>query len=367
MKKYKIAALSFIFLILTLLPFPAQAEDMMDNLLPSETDKKQEGSVKLEYNEYDLFQYGMDTKLEESEFSDLMPWGWDDGVGKQINQGMATINSTLWSVNKIIYYVVGTLVSESFEFDYIGSFATQISQAVSAIAGFGPGGYAANGLWPYLIMIILCFVGAWAAYVGVVKRATSHALSGIITSVVIMTIALGFFSNTEKILNGVNGVASTIQNDMLTISISATTPGKLNEDEGMASMRNQIFNLMVKYPWLLLEFGTSDVEKVESEWKKSGSRVDAILSTDFYSQERKDAIKYETDEMKNNNMGTEALTDRFVILLLTLLVNIIMGGVLLLLSGSLVLYQILALVFTVFTPVALLIGLIPSFSNTAKN
>lgn len=346
---------------------PAFAEDMMDNLLPDQTSKKQEGNVTLEYNKYPLSRYGMDTQLEQKAMSDLMPWGWDEGVGKTMDQGMSTLNSTIWGINKIVAASVGTLVSESFEFEIIRKFSSQIGSVIQGIAGFGPGGYKGKGLWPYLITFICCIIGIWAAYIGIIKRATSRALGGILTSIITMTIALGFFTNADIVLNGINDGVSEVQNDILSFSLSATSPEKYSESEGIASMRNQIFNLMVKYPYLLLEFGTTDEDKIESEWSKSGSRVDAILKTSFYSKERQDAIKYEVEELQNTNMKPESLTNRFVILILMLIMNAIMGTILLLISGSMIFYQILALVFAIFTPIAFLIGLIPAFSATAKN
>jgi hypothetical protein len=343
------------------------AEEMMDNLLPSDTSKKQEGKVHLDYNEYPLSRYGMDTQLEQEEASDFMPWGWDEGVGKQIDHGMSLMNSTLWGINKIVAAAVGTLVSESFNFEIISDFSDDIAKAIKGIAGFGPGGYKSNGLWPYLVTFIVCMIGIWAAYVGIVKRATSRALGGILTSIITMALALGFFTNADKILNMVNDTATEIQNDLLSFSLSATNPGKYSEKEGIALMRNQIFNLMVKYPYLLLEYGTTDERKIESEWNKSGDRVDAILKTGTLTKERQEAIKYEVEELNNENMKPESLTNRFIILVLSLIMNAIMGTILLLLSSSLIFYQILTLVFAIFTPVAFLIGLIPAFAATARN
>lgn len=369
MIKTRIITMFFSLIALLLLAAgPASAaEDMMDNLLPDQSNKKQEGKVELEYNKYPLSRYGMDTHLEEGKMTDFMPWGWDEGVGKQINQGMGMLNSTLWGFNKIIAATVGTLVQESYSFDIIGNFADDISQAVQNIAGFGPGGFKTNGLWPYLISSIFVIAAVWAAYIGVIKRSTSQAIGGIISSIVIMTLAFGFFTNSDKILTGINSGTSEVQNDVLSFSVSATSSDSFDESEGIASMRNQIFNLMIKYPYLLLEFGTTDEDKIESEWKKSGSRTDAVLKTGIFSKERQEAIKYEVEDMKNANMKPEALTDRFVILILLLVMNCIMGGTLLLISGSMIFFQILALVFTLFTPVAFLIGLIPAFSHTARN
>ena len=67
-------------IMLFLITSPHVGAEMMDTLLPQDTEQKTEGKVQLEYNEYKLSRYSMDTKLEDSEASDLMPWGWDDGL-----------------------------------------------------------------------------------------------------------------------------------------------------------------------------------------------------------------------------------------------------------------------------------------------
>lgn len=365
-----IRIITMIFSLVVTLFITAQpafaAEDMMDNLFP-QSDQKKEGNVELEYNKYPMSRYGMDTQIKESEMKDFLPWGWDEGVGKEKNQLLSMVNSTLWGFNKITYMLVGVLVDESFTFDVIDKVSTSIADAVQSLAGFGPGGFKSKGLWPYLIEIVIVFMAVWAAYTYVIKKASSHALSGILSSLFILVVAFGFFTNADKLLTGINSITTEVQNDVLSNSLTVTTPGQYNEREGMASVRNQIFNLMIKYPYLLLEYGTTDEDKIESEWKKDGSRQDAILKTKIFSQERQDAIKYEVEEMKNDNMKPQALTDRGTILTLVLIMNLVMGGTLLLLSGSLIVYQVMALVFTLFTPFAFLIGVIPVFSNTARS
>lgn len=363
MKRIRLLTIIFsIIFAFFITAFPASAaDDMMDNLLPQETKKKQEGDVKLEYNEYPLARYGMETKLEESDFSDV--FNWSDGAAKQGYSMLALMNSTMWGINKIIAATVGTIVQESFNFDIINEFADDISKVVQTVAGFGPAGFKSSGLWPFLVTFIIVLVGSWAGYIYVVKRSANGAVSGILSCIIILALALGFFTNSDKILRGINTATSEVHQDILNLAM----PGSYEDGEGVASVRNQIFNLMVKYPYLLLNFGTTDEEKVQSEWKKSGSRVDAILKTKVISTERMDAIKYEVDELGNQNMKPQALGDRFVILIFVSIMNGFLGVILLLLAASGVFYQILALVYTTFTPLAFLVGLIPAFSKTATN
>ncbi|WP_348965306.1 CD3337/EF1877 family mobilome membrane protein [Peribacillus frigoritolerans] len=372
MKKIQMLCLLLTILFVSIIPSaPASAEDMMDNLLPQETKDKaiysREGDVILEYNKYPLTRYSMDTKLEDDTLSDLAPWGWDDKVGKETNQGLSVVNSGLWNFNKIIAATTGKVVSEAYNLNFVSTFAKEIATIIQSIAGFGPGGFKSTGLWPYYALSIISIVGAWAAYVGLIKRAANAALSGLLGTVIVMAIGLGFFTHADKILVGINNATSVAQNDILSFSLTATSKGDYENTEGMATMRNQIFNLMVKNPYLLLNFGTTDEEKIENKWEKKGSRVDAMLKNSFYSEKRKNAVKYEVEELKNTNMTPKSLTDRFVILIFVLIANSILSFFLLLMSCSMIFYQIALLVFALFTPVAFLMGMIPAFSATAQN
>ena len=350
---------------------PVKAEDMMDNLLPQQEKDKaiytREGDVILEYNKYPVTRYGMETQLEQDEVSDLMPWGWDDNIGKQLSQWQSMIISYIWGMNRIFSSTIGTLVSEAFNADIVGSLSDEVTKTVQSIAGYGPGGFHSTGLWPYMVYTLIMLTGIWAAYLTVVKKSSSRAISGILSSIIILALALTWFSQSDKILAGINDGVKEVQNDVLSNFVSVTTPGNYKESEGIATMRNQIFNVMIKQPYLLLNFGTTDEKKIESEWEKKGSRVDAVLKTGVFSKERKDAVEYEVKELKNKNMQPTALTDRLIVLSLVSIFNFILGAVLLLMSGSMIFYQIMILIFSLFTPVALLIGLIPAFSRTATN
>lgn len=337
---------------------PVNAASVMDNLIQEE-DKKQEGNVQLEYNEYPLSHYGMDTHYEEDNSFSIIPDVKED-INDQLNGGLGLLNSTLWQINKIFAHFIGVLVSSAFELEIISTFAISVGDAIQDIAGKD------DGLWAYFLPLIICCMGIWAAYMGVVKRATSHALGGILKSIMVMVIAFAFFANADKILIKTNEFINDVQNDILSFTLSATLEGEFNENEGIATIRNQIFNLMVKYPYLLLQYGTIDENVIEGDWNKGGSRIDTILNTSALSDERKDAVRYEVKDLNNENMKVEGLTDRFVILLLSLIMNAIMGVILLLLSGSLIMYQILVLVYALFLPFSLLIGVFPTFSATAE-
>ena len=193
---------------------------------------------------------------------DWMPWNWADGAGKQIYIALMEIINAIWKVNVLLANFTMVIVQEAFELDFVSGVVDEVGTAIQHIAGFNSGGFMDNGLWPLMVTFMLCLVGAWAAYVGMVKRESSRAWGGLISALILFVFSLGFFSNAGKILGGVNDWSSELQSNILAVSASIVNPGaSYNKDEGIATIRNQMFDLMVKKPYVLMQYGTAEVEE----------------------------------------------------------------------------------------------------------
>lgn len=246
--------------LLWVFQLPASAESLQDNLVPQDSDQKSVGEVELKYNEYPQHHYKLDTYVDTS--GDWMPWNWADGAGKQIYIALMEIINSIWNVNVLLANFTMKIVQEVFELDFISNLVVQIGQAVQNIAGFGPGGFMSNGLWPLLVTFVIGIVGAWATYVGMVKRETSRAWSGLLSSIIIFVFALGFFSNASTILKGINDWSSNLQSDILAVFASIVNPGaSYTQEEGIATIRNQMFDLMVKNLIYLCNMGRQKLMK----------------------------------------------------------------------------------------------------------
>ncbi|MDE3841081.1 conjugal transfer protein (plasmid) [Bacillus methanolicus] len=349
----------FLLSIALLLVFQlsASAESIQDNLVPQDSDQKSVGEVELKYNEYPQHHYKLDTYVDTS--GDWMPWNWADGSGKQIYIALMEIINSVWNVNVLLANFTMKIVQEAFELDFVSDVVDQIGQAVQNIAGFGPGGFMSNGLWPLLVTFVIGIIGAWATYVGMVKRETSRAWSGLLSSIIIFVFALGFFSNASTILKGINDWSSDIQSDMLAVSASIVNPGaSYTQEEGIATIRNQMFDLMVKKPYLLMQYGTTEVDK---------GRVNTILSVDpiLDAEKRQEEAQKEVEEKDNSMMSIDGISQRAGFVPLLFLANTIIGVFLLIISGTIILYQMIFLALVLFAPVPLLIALVPRWQQTA--
>lgn len=360
--KKKWLSLMLIF-ILAITSFSGSADaEMSDGLFP-EDEETEVGNVKLESKEYPLSRYGMDTDPDES--------FWDFAkVSDNVNEGLMTLNSFLWNLNKIFYNFISWIITESFELDIVDSFGSIVGKVIQTLAGVTDSGFADSGLWPLFFPLLVICLGIWTIYRGIVMRQTSVAVSGILSAVAICSLSLGFYANAEKAITNVNGFITEAQNDILSFSLSTTTPGNYSDGEGIASMENQLFNIMIKSPWLLMQFGTLDENKIENEWKKEGnkgSRIDTLLKTKPFSEGRQKAIEYEVKELKNENMSTSALINRLGIIIIALILSGFLGVFLSLITGSLIYFSFMAISGMVVTPITFLAGMIPSLQMTAFN
>jgi hypothetical protein len=344
-------ALLFVFQL------PVSAESLQDNLVPQDRESGSVGEVHLKYNEYPQHHYELDTYVDTS--SDWMPWNWADGAGKQIYIALMEVVNAVWSLNVLLSNFTMKIVQEAFELDFVSGVVTEIGAAIQNIAGFGPSGFMGNGLWPLLVTFIIAIVGAWATYVGMIKRESSRAWGGLISSLVIFVFSLGFFSNASTVLKGINDWSSDLQSDVLAVSASIVNPGvSYTKEEGIASIRNQMFDLMVKKPYMLMQYGTTEVDE---------GRVNELLSIDpiLKAEQRQEKAKQEIDDQDNTMMSIDGITQRAAFVPLLFIGNAIIGLFLLIVSGSIILYQMIFLALVLFAPVPLLMALVPRWKQTA--
>ncbi|MGX1195938.1 CD3337/EF1877 family mobilome membrane protein [Metabacillus sp. SLBN-84] len=354
-KLIKLSALSI--LVFLVFQVQASAASIQDHLVPQDTEAKTIGEVELKYNEYPQHHYKLDTWVNTD--GDWMPWNWADGAGKQIYIAMMEIINSIWNVNILLANFTMKIVEEAFQLDFVSNVTEEIGSAIQNIAGFGPGGFMGNGLWPLLVTFIIAIVGAWATYVGMVKRESSRAWGGLISSVAIFIFALGFFSNAPSILKGINDWSSDLQSDVLAVSASVVNPGaSYSKEEGIATVRNQMFDLMVKKPYLLMQYGTTQIEE---------DRVNDMLSLDPFTdgEGRNEKAREEVEQQKNTMMSIDGISQRAGFVPLLFIANSIIGVFLLMVSGTIILYQMVFLALVLFAPVPLLMALVPRWKHAA--
>ena len=139
-----------------------------------------------------------------------------------------------------------------------------------------------------------------------------------------------------------------------------------SDSEGKDSVdliRDSLFSIQVQQPWLLLQFGNSDIEEIGAD------RVEALVSASPSADDgatREDVVKTEIEDNDNDNLTIPQVINRLGMVFFLLIFNLGITIFVFLLTGMMIFSQILFIIFAMFLPISFLLSMIPSYENMAK-
>ncbi|MBZ5752755.1 CD3337/EF1877 family mobilome membrane protein [Metabacillus rhizolycopersici] len=348
MKFLKQGMLIFIMMLIVILPTASLAEDAATTV-----EKKEEtvGRVILESKEYPLDHYKMEADI-------------GDGLKNAADNALHAINQGMWGFNKTVTSFTLYSVNQLMSFDLISSIVNEAGIMSERIYEIMSGTF---------LSLFVIFVGGTAAWRYFVNQQVGHAVKAITSALIIMVLTFWFYSDTTGNIKWLNdrgaeleGIASSA--NVLISSDEFDSNAAYNPKEGIAVLENQLFNLMVKRPYLLLNYGSTKEADVISE---NPNRVDNLLKIKPYSaegQEQREAIvKKEVSNFDNKQMSPEFSGERFGYLIITIISTIALSIPVLLLGIFKFLLQVWFLALVIFTAIPLVLSLIPSYSESALN
>ena len=314
-----------------------------------------------EFSRYPIDNYQLDFYVDSS--WDWLPWNWLDGIGKTAQYAIYLFTNFLWTLNLYISNAVGYLIQQAYDLDFISSAASEIGKNIQLIAGVSVSGFDSTGLFPGMMAIVTLLVGVYCTYVGLVKCETTKAFHAALNFVVVFVVSVGLIAYAPSAITGVNEFSSDISNGIVDVSAKILAPDTAGENTGVSAIRDCLFGIQVKQPWLIMQFGDSDVENIGEE------RVNSLLGTspdENRGKDREEAVKSELEDYDNGNLTVTEVTSRFGLSVFFLIFNLIVSVFAIMLTGSMLLSQILFIISAMFLPVSLLISMIPAFSGTSK-
>lgn len=355
-KVKKIAITAFIavvmaFLFLNLFTMQAHAAGLLDETIDTAH----------EFSKYPIDNYQLDFYVDSS--WDWLPWNWLDGIGKTAQYAIYLFTNFLWTLNLYISNAVGYLIQQAYDLDFISSAASEIGKNIQLIAGVSASGLDSTGLFPGMMAIVTLLVGVYCTYVGLIKRETTKAFHAALNFVVVFVVSVGLIAYAPSAITGVNEFSSDISNGIVDVSAKILAPDTAGENTGVFAIRDCLFGIQVKQPWLIMQFGDSDVENIGEE------RVNSLLGTspdENRGKDREEAVKSELEDYDNGNLTVTEVTSRFGLSVFFLIFNLIVSAFAIMLTGSMLLSQILFIISAMFLPVSLLISMIPAFSGTSR-
>lgn len=314
------------------------------------------------YSQYPLENYQLDFYVDNS--WGWLPWNWLDGIGKSVQYGLYCITNFIWTISLYLSNATGYVVQQAYKLDFINDMADSIGKNIQTLAGVTSGGFSSSGFYVGALLLIIFVVGIYVAYTGLIKRETSKALHAVVNFVVVFLLSASFIAYAPDYVKKINDFSSDISTASLDLGTKILLPDSDSKGKDSVDLiRDSLFAIQVRQPWLLLQFGDSDIEEIGSD------RVDTLVSaspSDEDGETREDVVKEEIEDNDNTNLTIPQVINRLGMVFFLLIFNLGITIFVFLLTGMMIFSQILFIIFAMFLPVSFLLIMIPSYENMAK-
>jgi hypothetical protein len=329
-----------VFMILSLVGTTAHAAGLIDETINEAN----------EYSKYSLLQYGLDFHADSS-------WNIFDNIGKSVMYAIYMFTNVLWLLSGLLSSATGFVVQEAYKLDFIAEVADVLGKNIQALAGINEKGLQPTGFFPQLLLWVLIILGGYVAYVGMIKKAMTKAMQAVINLLLVFFLGGAFIAGAPTYVAAINEFSSDLSTQALTVGVKIMLP-----DSGVAAdsevrestdlIRDSLFGIQIKKPWLLLQFGRTDIEN---------ERVESLLGSG--GEEREEIVKKEIED-GNQNLSVGNVGFRLATTLFLLIFNLGISAFVLFLCGIMIFSQVLFVIYATFLPISFLLGMLPGFQNT---
>lgn len=341
-----------IFFLLIIVSVTAQATGLIDETINSSNN----------YSKYPIENYALDYFVDSS--WDWLPWNWGDGIGKSVMYGIYAITDLIWLIGVYLSSATGYLVGEAYSLDFISDTTEAIGRNIQTLAGINERGFMSTGFYPGLLLLLILIMGIYVTYTGLIKRETTKATGALISFLTIFVLSSSFIAYSTSYISQINDFSADISKAALDVGSRMTMPNSNKQGKSSVdAIRDSLFEIQVKQPWMILQYGDSDIEKVGVE------RVEELESTSPFANKGKDRteiIKEEVNDRENDNMTITKTISRLGVATFIFIFNLFISVFVFILTGIMIFSQILFIIFAVFLPISFLLSMIPSFNHLMK-
>ena len=315
-----------------------------------------------QYSKYPLENYQLDFYVDNS--WGWLPWNWLDGIGKSVQYGLYCITNFIWTISLYLSNATGYVVQQAYKLDFINDMADSIGKSIQTLAGVTENGFGSTGFYVGFLLLIILIVGIYVAYTGLIKRETSKALHAVINFIVVFVLSASFIAYAPDYIKKINDFSSDVSTASLDLGTKIMLPDSDSAGKDSVDLiRDSLFSIQVQQPWLLLQFGNSDIEEIGAD------RVEALVSASPSADDgatREDVVKTEIEDNDNDNLTIPQVINRLGMVFFLLIFNLGITIFVFLLTGMMIFSQILFIIFAMFLPISFLLSMIPSYENMAK-
>lgn len=314
------------------------------------------------YSRYPLSNYQLDFYVDNSWA--WLPWNWGDGIGKSVMYGLYCITNFIWTIILYLSNATGYVVQEAYRLDFINDMADSIGKSMQTLAGVTQNGFSSSGFYVGFLLLLILGIGVYVAYVGLLKRETSKALHAVINFFVVFLVSASFIAYAPDYIKTVNEFSSDISTAALDLGTKIIIPDSDSKGKDSVDLiRDSLFAVQVQQPWLLLQYGNSNIEEVGTE------RVESLVSTSPSAndgEDRENIVKAEIEDKDNDNLTLPQVVNRLGMVFFLLIFDLGITIFVFLLTAMMIFSQILFIIFAMFLPISFLLSMIPSYESMAK-
>lgn len=325
------------------------------------------------YSQYSWNNYQLDFYVDTS--WDWLPWNWLDGMGNNLSYAFYGLSNVIWEISVLLSSGTGYIVQQTYALDFISDMADSIGKNIQVLAGMSTGSkrFNADGFYTWMLIFVVLIVGGYMGYVGLMKRETTKAVSAAVNMFVIFLLTAAFIAYAPQYIKNINDFSSDLSNGVLELGTKLVMPG--NDEMGKKAtdkIRNNLFAVQVYKPWLLLQFGTTDENAIESERIAAGidgNRIRSVLSVSplaNFGEDRQAAVKTEIETYKNANMTVTNVASRFGIVILIGFLNLIISIFVIIMCGMVVFTQLMFIIFALYLPLNFILSMLPTYNGLLK-
>ena len=311
------------------------------------------------YSKYPLENYQLDFYVDSS--WDWLPWNWLDGIGKSIQYGLYAITNFVWTVSLYISNATGYVVQEAYKLDFISDTASSIGKNIQTLAGVTQNGFSSEGFYVGFFLLLILVMGIYVAYTGLLKRETTKAIHAVINFLVVFLLSASFIAYAPNYISKINDFSADISSSALSLGTKIVLPDSNSKGKDSVDLiRDSLFSIQVKQPWLLLQYGESDIETLGSD------RVESLLSESPDTDDREDVVIEEIEDKDNDYLSVTKTMTRLGMVVFLFIFNIGISAFVFLLTGMMIFSQVLFIIYAMFLPISFILSMIPTYEGMAK-
>lgn len=311
------------------------------------------------YSKYPLENYQLDFYVDSS--WDWLPWNWLDGIGKSIQYGLYAITNFVWTVSLYISNATGYVVQEAYKLDFISDTASSIGKNIQTLAGVTQNGFSSEGFYVGFFLLLILVMGIYVAYTGLLKRETTKAIHAVINFLVVFLLSASFIAYAPNYISKINDFSADISSSALSLGTKIVLPDSNSKGKDSVDLiRDSLFSIQVKQPWLLLQYGESDIETLGSD------RIESLLSESPDTDDREDVVIEEIEDKDNDYLSVTKTMTRLGMVVFLFIFNIGITAFVFLLTGMMIFSQVLFIIYAMFLPISFILSMIPTYEGMAK-